>query len=728
MRNRRITAVSAIVFIWTISVFARQVEIPVESVMGPMCVVTDTVNELAVPLSPKQSVYNAVVTDGLARVTLTQMFVNDYGEISDLAYIFPLPHEAAVHGMVMKYNDSIYAAEIYEKQEAQQIYDSVVDAGGVAALLLQQRPNVFQQRCANIAFGDTAFIQIQLTMPLSYDNGTYEFVLPTMVAERYQSEGASEVGSSGRLWNPPPDRNGQSLQINVLLQTGFPVAYLQSPTHPLVISDADAVRETLLEQNIIDSEEELDMPFMNGALLQQVETYPNKDFVFRFSREAAEMDFSLASYYDPEREKGFFYSTVFPDTALFNGERSQLDVVLLIDISGSQSGWPLEKEKEISTAILDLLQPQDRFAVLSFNDNVKWCFDKGTSVEATEENVSTGRKFINALGAGGGTNLLQGVQSALATSGADAYDRYFIFCTDGFITNESAILETIKEHPTSPTVFTFGAGNNLNRYFLDEAARVGDGISKEITGNENVSSIVADVWNKIESPQLKDVTVTFSGIDQEELLLPGGDRLYRGSPVPIYGVYREGGLQTITIRGKREDETITLTKDITLAEAPTANVMLPQVWARQMIGQLRVEEGTGTQNKEQIIELSKEYQVLSDYTAFLAINPVGVTEENDIERFSIAVREAAIDALKQVAIHMVQNNLVIETPEKIFIREVAIYDLQGRLIYKINLTKSRCRMFKWDGRGLNQRPLATGQFIVKVLTTQGIISRVMFRR
>ena len=716
------------IFVGMVSTYARQVVIPVESVMGPMIVVTDTVNELAVPLSPKQSVYNAVITDGLARVTLTQMFVNDYGTISDLAYIFPLPHESAVHDMVMKYNDSIYNAEIYEKQEAQKIYDSIVDAGGVAALLLQQRPNVFQQRCANIAYGDTAFIQIQLTMPLSYDNGTYEFVLPTMVAERYQSAGASEVGSSGQLWNPPPDRNGQSLQINVLLQTGFPVAYLQSPTHPLIISDADAVRETLVQQNIVDSEEELDMPHMNGALLQQVETYPNKDFVFRFSRDAAEMDFSLASYYDPEREKGFFYTTIFPDTALFNGERAQLDIVLLIDISGSQGGWPIQKEKEIATTILDLLEPQDRFAVLAFNTSVFWCFDEAASVDATEENITAAQSFINGLNASGGTQLLQGVNAALSTSGAEAYERYFIFCTDGFITNESDILEAIKTHPTSPTVFTFGAGDNLNRYFLDEAAQVGNGVSKEITSNENVTSIVGDVWNKIESPQLQDVTVTFSGIDQEELLLPGGDRLYRGSPLPVYGIYHEGGLQTVTVRGKRGDETITLIEDIDLAEVPTANVMLPQVWARQMIGKLRIEEGTGTRNRDQIIELSKEYQVLSDYTAFLAINPVEVTEENDIEKFALSAREAAIDKVKQVAIRMMHNNLVIETPEKIFIREVAIYDLHGRLLYKINMASSRCRMFKWDGRGLNGRPLATGQFIVRVLTTQGIISRTMFRK
>ncbi len=95
-----------------------------------------------------------------------------------------------------------------------------------------------------------------------------------------------------------------------------------------------------------------------------------------------------------------------------------------------------------------------------------------------------------------------GVQAALSVSSPAGYRRFFVFLTDGFITNESAIIDAIKNHPSSPTIFTFGAGNNLNRYFLDEAAKVGNGVSTEITANEAVAPIVDAVWNKIESPQL----------------------------------------------------------------------------------------------------------------------------------------------------------------------------------------------------------------------------------
>ena len=146
-----------------------------------------------------------------------------------------------------------------------------------------------------------------------------------------------------------------------------------------------------------------------------------------------------------------------------------------------------------------------------------------------------------------------------------------------------------------------------------------------------------------------------SGLDPAQLLFPQGNMLYKGSPVTIFGVYREGGSHTVTITGTRDGESVTLTKDIELAAASTANSMIPQVWAKQMISKLRIEEGTGTTNKNRIIELSKQYQVLSDYTAFLAISPVEATDENRIGQYTAVETQTAIgDVLAEVSVKLLQ--------------------------------------------------------------------------
>ena len=100
--------------------------------------------------------------------------------------------------------------------------------GGTGALLIQERPNIFQQRLANIAYRDSARVTIGFSMPLKYDNGTYELSIPTMIGERYQSSGDDFV-PSGPFWNPPENRDGQSLQIKVLIQTGFEITRRPTP-------------------------------------------------------------------------------------------------------------------------------------------------------------------------------------------------------------------------------------------------------------------------------------------------------------------------------------------------------------------------------------------------------------------------------------------------------------------------------------------------------------------
>lgn len=726
-KKRLLTSVLMTLF-FAVMVQAQSLAIPSDSVKGPMCVVLDTVKHLALPLSPTISTYNVIVTDGLAQITLTQKFVNDYGVIKDLVYVFPLPHEAAVHGMIMEYHDSIYTAKIFEKQAAQQMYDSIVKKGGTAALLLQDRPNVFQQRLANIAFHDTAYVQIKLSMPLSYTNGVYELAIPTMVSERYQSAGASPVPSSGRLWNPPPDRDGQSLQINVLVQTGFPIAQLQSPTHPLVVSAFEAVRADLEKKLVIEKTTIMDEPYASGALLTQAETYPNKDFVLRFSRAAANQDFSMASYYDTSLGMGYFYGLVFPDTSLFMGSRPKLDIVLLIDVSGSQNGWPLAKEKEVSNLILGKLNAHDRISVLSFSDQVYWCFGSGQSVDASAANIAKAKEFVSGLSVLGGTNLLGGVQSALAVAKPKDASRFFIFLTDGNITNESAIIDAIKTDPSTPTIFTFGAGNNLNRYFLDESAKVGNGFSSEITQNEAVDGFVNAAWNKIESPQLRNITITCTGLDQAQLLMPHGALLFKGSPVELCGVYSTGGGHLVTITGQMDTGTMTLSKEILLASGPTANSMIPQVWARQMIEKLTVDQGTTTSNKSRIIEISKAYQVLSEYTAFLAINPVAATDANSIQKSTPAMTKVETDVLKAVSFRINHDLLTIEMPADVFIKEVVVYDLFGRCVFRKQITSRSCGRFVWDGMLAGGMKLPKGRFILKIMTTKGLITRTMVWR
>jgi Ca-activated chloride channel family protein len=702
---------------------------PVDNIKGPVCVVRDSLSGRTTTVSPEISRYDVVVTDGLAKFTLTQFFINPFSGINDIVYVFPLPHDGAVYSMAMEYKKKLYIAEIYEKKDAIHKYDSVKANGGNAALLLQERPNVFQQRLANIARGDTAYIKIEVAVPLKYDNGNWELSIPTMIGERYQSANSTTVPSSGTFWNPPENRDGQSLQMNVLVQTGFPITNLTSPSHTLSISQVTAPTKELVEKNLLKEGEQLPLPHNQLALLHSATTYPNRDFVLRFSRAKSTQKFSLASCFNPQTEKGYFTLSCFPDDSLFNGNRPDLEIVLLIDISGSQAGWPLEKEKQIATGVLNRLKETDRITVLSFSDNVYWCFGDKEPRYATAANITKAKTFVQQLSVLGGTNLLNGVKDALNATSTSEHSRYYIFLTDGNVTNEDAIFSEIKNHPSKPVVFTFGAGNSLNRYFLEQSALVGNGFATEVMQNEDAELAINSAWQKIEVPQLKNISVKIDNAIIYNEIYASGTSLFSGRPLTMLGMYSAVGEQTVTVTGFKNRSPVTFTEKIALADSCNTNTVIAKIWAKQKIEQLSLIESTTAVKKDSIIALSIEHQILSKYTAFLAINAISITEDQSMQgKFTdvIPVVKSRI-APQSLKVTVTSGYLSLTVPVDEELLSIRIFDLNGRLLAKLSPRQFMgLRNIRWDGVLPNGSSLKCGKYIVMIETNKRTASISFF--
>lgn len=161
----------------------------IEDLMGPSCVIVDSSRSAQIPLAPFLTRVNVVVTDGLAQATMTQSFANPLSHSTEIAYVFPLPEKGAVNAMSYRLHDTVYRASIQERAKAQAIYDSILSSGGQASILLQERPNIFQQKLATVGAGDTVQVEIQVSVPLKYVDGSWEFAFPTMIGERFQSAG-----------------------------------------------------------------------------------------------------------------------------------------------------------------------------------------------------------------------------------------------------------------------------------------------------------------------------------------------------------------------------------------------------------------------------------------------------------------------------------------------------------------------------------------------------------
>ena len=133
----------------------------------------------------KHTDVNADISGFLARVTVTQEFENPFPDRIEAVYTFPLPQNAAVDDMTMLIGDRTVKGKIKRREEARKIYEDARTRGQAAALLDQERPNIFTQAVANIRPGEKVKIVISYVERLEYDEGAYEFVYPMVVGPRY---------------------------------------------------------------------------------------------------------------------------------------------------------------------------------------------------------------------------------------------------------------------------------------------------------------------------------------------------------------------------------------------------------------------------------------------------------------------------------------------------------------------------------------------------------------
>ena len=163
---------------------------------------------------------------------MTQQFQNPFDEKIEAVYMFPLPEKAAVSEFVMTIGKRRIRGILREKEEAEAIYREARAQGYQASLLTQHRPNIFEQKVANIEPGKRIDVEIRYFHSLAYRDGWYTFVLPTVIGPRYNPPGSrdpvhalprSQVqpvsSGAGVRYLRPGERSGHDISIAVELST-----------------------------------------------------------------------------------------------------------------------------------------------------------------------------------------------------------------------------------------------------------------------------------------------------------------------------------------------------------------------------------------------------------------------------------------------------------------------------------------------------------------------------
>jgi len=536
----------------------------------------------------------------VAEVEVTQQYTNPFPEPIEAKYVFPLPENSAVNHLRMVIADRVIEAQVKQREQAKRVYDAAKRAGHTAALLEQERPNVFTQSVANIAPKQKIDVVVRYLQDLTYDAGAYEFVFPMVVGPRYMPSG--RVPDAARI-SPPyvgeGQRSGRTVSLELVADARQMIGSFETPTHEVVARQpADGtLRLTLAEKDLI----------------------PNRDFVLRYRVAGPEP--KAAMYLSGD---GFFSLVVQPPQLDVDSLVGRRELIFVVDVSGSMSGQPLAMCQEAMRSALQRLRPVDTFNILTFAGSTRQAFE--SSRPANNDNIAQALRVVRDLRASGGTELGDAVQAALRPALEAGRTRYVFFMTDGYVGNESGILRLSREFSRAAEgksrVFGFGVGSSVNRYLIDGLSQAGNGVAVYATNREDPRRGVDRFFHYVDRAVLEHLELDFAGLRAEELFPNPLPDLFASHPVIVHGRYRGKPSGKATLRAQVNGQPVAFPIDVQVAP-PDLDVprLLGTLWAREKLTDLDEALTLGNASAERdITQLGLDFHLVTRFTSLVAVD------------------------------------------------------------------------------------------------------------
>jgi Ca-activated chloride channel family protein len=552
-------------------------------------------------------------------VTTIEIHLQNTGNRREEAeLIVPVPDGAVVRGFAYDGPGGEITAQVLPKDEAKKIYQQLVSKIRDPALVEFVGYNLIRSSVFPVEPRGKQKVRLTYENLLEVDGNRVDYILPRTESLKYTVP-----------WD-----------IKVTIKSRRPISTVYSPTHKLI-----GMKELDLES----------MHDKNGRIVVTVQTEKGTTepgpFRLSYLLEENGVTASMFAYPDEKVAGGYFLllAGLPADVAKAEDPAIKREITLVIDRSGSMRNEKIEQVKEAALQIIAGLKKGEAFNICIYNNTVEWFSKK--PVLKTKENEDAARKYIEGITATGGTNIHDALMEALSQEPMEGMLPIVLFLTDGLPTvgntSEVAIGELVeKSNPHKRRVFTFGVGVDVNAPLLDKIAAVSRAKAEYVLPKEDVEVKIGRVFKRLTGPILADVEIEVvkengePAVGRTRDILP--DKLpdmFKGDQLVLLGQYV--GKNDITFKitgnylGKKRSFKFTFEFD----KANVRNGFVPRLWASRKIAQLidevrqmgadpavatsdpKVKELT-----DEIVRLSTEFGILTEYTAFLAREGTDLTD------------------------------------------------------------------------------------------------------
>lgn len=552
---------------------------------------------------------DCVVAGPVWRWRLRQTFVNQAHDVIEAVYIFPLPARAAVSAFRLRVAGRLVEGDLRERGAAREAYQQAIAVGKRAALLEEDRPDVFTIQVGNIRPGEHAEVELELSGPVTIEDGVASMRLPLVVAPRYipgralgDDVGLGTAGDTDAV----PDASRISPPV---LLPGFPNPVRLDISLAISGVDLDGLGCSL--PTVADGIGRWRV--LPGQRL-------DRDCIVRWPARGAALDLRALLAGSAADGGCTLAVSIIPPAGLAASPKPR-DVVVLLDRSGSMGGWKMVAARRAAARLIDALDVRDRFAALAFDNSVEGHDGvQGGLHPATDRARFAAVSWLARIEARGGTELTGALDRAFALlSGTeDDRERILVLVTDAQIGDEDHLLKRHAAALRRTRVIALGIDQAVNEGLLERLVAPNGGWQACVESEDWLDRVLAVAARMVQPAALADIVVeTAEGSLPACTPDPLSDAWY-SRPLTLWSRLPQAP-STVTVRGVLADGSPWRSE---VAVETLAEPALHQAWARGRIRDLedRYAVAASTELSAEIVAVSLRERVLSRFTAFVAVD------------------------------------------------------------------------------------------------------------
>lgn len=442
---------------------------------------------LFVPL--RRSDLTGTVVGPLADLRLNQLFRFERSVLDktvEVIYRFPLPGDAAVTGVWVRFGATEIRTDLRERQEAEQAYEQARAEGHQAALLTRESPDVFTLRVAGIRPDEDVTVETHLVQLPRPEGDVWTLRIPLTTAPRYvrsdEVAGRHAHGQPLLIMRDP----GHRFTLDLTMRG---VEAIASPSHALAVTPT----ATGLRVRLADGE-----------------VTPDRDLALRWraAQDATRPTLQVWTQ-RPANEANVYFLALAAPPLTAPSDLKPREALLLVDHSGSMGGAKWAAAVWAASSFLRQLTAQDRFAVCLFDSVQYWFAD--TLQAATPDAIEAAIAFVCAERPMGGTELGVALEQALSlprTEGEVA--RHLLVITDAQVSDNARILRLVDDEARRPdhrrvSIVCIDAAPNS--YLAHEMADRGGGVARFLTSapdEEDIATALDEILAEWAAPLAVD--------------------------------------------------------------------------------------------------------------------------------------------------------------------------------------------------------------------------------